>query len=483
VHTRIILKILGLLLMLFSITLIPPIIVSLIYKDGGTYAFTSAFVWMLVVGTLLWFFTRHETHDLKIRDGFLIVVMFWTVLGMVGAIPLYFAAATDISVTDAIFESFSGLTTTGATVLSGLDHLPHALLWYRQQLQWLGGLGIIVLAVAILPMLGIGGMQLYRAEMPGPMKDNKLAPRISETAKTLWLIYLWLTIACALAYWLAGMSGFDAITHSFTTVAIGGFSTHDASMGFFDSTSIELIAMIFMVLAGFNFILHFTAFRNLSVKPYLNDPEAKTYVVLLAIGVAVATAYLTLHQVYPTWQESLRYGAFQVISIGTTTGYANADFASWPAFLPVMLIMMSVIGASAGSTGGGIKVIRFILLFKQGSREIKSLLHPNALIPVKLNGKAIPEKVMMAVWGFFSLYIVIFVMLMLLLMALGLDMVTAFSSVTATINNLGPGLGEVSANFQNLSDPVKWVLTFSMVLGRLEIFTLLILFTAAFWRK
>lgn len=482
-HTRIILKVLGLLLMLFSITLIPPIIVSLIYKDGGTYAFTSAFFWMLLVGTVFWFFTRHETHDLKIRDGFLIVVMFWTVLGMVGAIPLYFAAATDISVTDAIFESFSGLTTTGATVLSGLDHLPHALLWYRQQLQWLGGLGIIVLAVAILPMLGIGGMQLYRAEMPGPMKDNKLAPRISETAKTLWLIYVWLTVACALAYWLAGMSGFDAITHSFTTVAIGGFSTHDASMGFFDSTSIEIIAMVFMVLAGFNFILHFTAFRHLSVKPYLNDPEAKTYVVLLALGVTVATAYLTLHQVYPTWQESLRYGAFQVISIGTTTGYANADFASWPAFLPVMLIMMSVVGASAGSTGGGIKVIRFILLFKQGSREIKSLLHPNALIPVKLNGKAIPEKVMMAVWGFFSLYIVIFVMLMLLLMALGLDMVTAFSSVTATINNLGPGLGEVSANFQNLSDPVKWVLTFSMVLGRLEIFTLLILFTAAFWRK
>jgi len=483
VHTRIILKILGLLLMLFSITLIPPIAVSLIYNDGGTYAFTSAFVWMLIVGTVLWLWTRRETHDLKIRDGFLIVVMFWTVLGMVGAIPLYFAAATDISVTDAIFESFSGLTTTGATVLTGLDQLPHALLWYRQQLQWLGGLGIIVLAVAILPMLGIGGMQLYRAEMPGPMKDNKLAPRISETAKTLWLIYLWLTIACATAYWLAGMHWFDAIGHSFSTVAIGGFSTHDASMGFFDSVAIEVIAMTFMALAGFNFILHFTAFRNLSAKPYLNDPEAKVYVVLMVVGILVATAYLTLHQVYPTWQESLRYGAFQVISIGTTTGYANADFASWPAFLPMMLIMMSVVGASAGSTGGGIKVIRFILLFKQGSREIKSLLHPNAMIPVKLNGKAIPEKVMMAVWGFFSLYIVIFVMLMLLLMALGLDMVTAFSSVTATLNNLGPGLGEVAANFQNLSDPVKWVLTFSMVLGRLEIFTLLILFTAAFWRK
>ncbi|WP_153003536.1 TrkH family potassium uptake protein [Thiomicrospira sp. WB1] len=482
-HTRIILKILGLLLMLFSITLIPPIAVSLIYNDGGTYAFTSAFVWMLIVGTLLWFFTRHETHDLKIRDGFLIVVMFWTVLGMVGAIPLYFAAATDISITDAVFESFSGLTTTGATVLTGLDQLPRALLWYRQQLQWLGGLGIIVLAVAILPMLGIGGMQLYRAEMPGPMKDNKLAPRISETAKTLWLIYLWLTIACATAYWLGGMSWFDAISHSFSTVAIGGFSTHDASIGHFDSLAIELIAMTFMVLAGFNFILHFTAFRHLSVKPYFNDPEAKTYVALLVVGILVATTYLTMHQVYPSWQESLRYGAFQVISIGTTTGYANADFASWPAFLPMMLIMMSVVGASAGSTGGGIKVIRFVLLFKQGSREIKSLLHPNALIPVKLNGKAIPEKVMMAVWGFFSLYIVIFVMLMLLLMALGLDMVTAFSSVTATLNNLGPGLGEAAANFQSLSDPVKWVLTFSMVLGRLEIFTLLILFTAAFWRK
>jgi trk system potassium uptake protein TrkH len=344
-------------------------------------------------------------------------------------------------------------------------------------------LGIIVLAVAILPMLGIGGMQLYRAEMPGPMKDNKLAPRISETAKTLWLIYLWLTIACALAYWLAGMSGFDAITHSFTTVAIGGFSTHDASMGFFDSTSIELIAMIFMVLAGFNFILHFTAFRNLSVKPYLNDPEAKTYVVLLAIGVAVATAYLTLHQVYPTWQESLRYGAFQVISIGTTTGYANADFASWPAFLPVMLIMMSVIGASAGSTGGGIKVIRFILLFKQGSREIKSLLHPNALIPVKLNGKAIPEKVMMAVWGFFSVYVMLFFLMMVGVMATGVDQITAWSAVGSALNNLGPALGEASTHYGNMPAFAKWVLVVAMLLGRLEIFTVLVLFTPAFWRR
>ncbi|WP_019894910.1 TrkH family potassium uptake protein [Hydrogenovibrio halophilus] len=482
-HTRIILKVLGLLLMLFSITLIPPIIVSLIYKDGGTYAFTSAFVWMLLVGTTFWFFTRHETHDLKIRDGFVIVVMFWTVLGLVGAIPLYFAAATDISVTDAIFESFSGLTTTGATVLNGLDHLPHALLWYRQQLQWLGGMGIIVLAVAILPMLGIGGMQLYRAETPGPVKDNKLAPRISETAKTLWYIYLGITIACAISFWAAGMSWFDAIGHSFSTVAIGGFSTHDASIGHFDSVHIEMITMLFMYIAGINFALHFTAYRHMSVQRYLSDPEYKAYTFILLGGIAIVSFYLYATQTYPTWAESLRYGSFQVMSIATTAGFASADFSSWPVFLPIFLILMSYIGGSAYSTGGGMKVIRVMLLFKQGLREIQKLLHPNAMMPVKLNGKPVSEKIMAAIWGFFSLYVFTVVVSTLILLAMGLDPMTAFSSVTATITNLGPGLGDVASNFSSLSDPVKWFLTFLMVLGRLELFTILILFSAAFWRK
>jgi trk system potassium uptake protein TrkH len=482
-HTKIILKVLGILLMVFSLTLIPPFIISLIYHDGGSSDFAFSGLGLFSLGLLLWLPNRHERHDLKIRDGFLIVVMFWTVLGFAGAIPMYFASNIYISLTDAIFESFSGLTTTGATVINGLDALPHSVLWYRQQLQWLGGMGIIVLAVAILPMLGIGGMQLYRAEMPGPMKDTKLAPRISETAKALWYIYLGLTLACALGYWLAGMDWFDAFAHSFSTVAIGGFSTHDASIGHFDSVEIELIAMFFMFLAGINFALHFSAFRNLSARPYFGDPEFKIYALLIIIGILISSGYLLYREVYLSWEDALRYGAFQTVSIATTTGFANTDFTVWPAFVPVMLIMMTFIGGSAGSTAGGMKVIRFILLAKQGSREIRRLLHPNALMPVKLHGKAIPDRVIAAVWGFFSLYVVSFIIIMLLLMALGLDQITAFSTVAATINNLGPALGQASANYQSLSDPAKWILTFAMLLGRLEIFTLLVLFTASFWRK
>jgi len=469
--------------MVFSVSLIPSLIIALIYQDGGLYEFAYSAIGLLILGILLWYPTRRDKHDLKIRDGFLIVVMFWTVLGFAASVPMYFATGINLSFTDAVFESFSALTTTGATVIVGLDHLPHSLLWYRQQLQWMGGMGIIVLAVAILPMLGIGGMQLYRAETPGPVKDAKLAPRISETAKALWYIYLGLTISCAVAYWFAGMNWFDAFSHSFSTVAIGGFSTHDASIGYFNSIQIEIVAMVFMFLAGLNFALHFTAFRNVSTSPYRVDPEFKIFALLLLIGIVISTLYLWLHNVYPTWQEALRFGAFQTVSIASTTGFSNADFAMWPAFFPVMLILMSFIGGSAGSTAGGMKVIRFILLAKQGLREIQRLLHPNALMPIKLHGKVIPDKILTAVWGFFSLYVTSFIFILLILMALGLDYNTAFSAVAATINNLGPGLGEVAANYQSLSDPAKWVLTFTMLLGRLEIFTLLVLFTAAFWRK
>lgn len=479
-HNKLIFKILGLLLMIFSLTLIPPIIVAYIYDNGGLKEFSLSLIFLLFTGLMMWYPTRKNKRELKIRDGFLIVVMFWTVLGFVGAIPLYFVTN---SFTNAVFESFSALTTTGATVITGLDNMPHSILWYRQQLQWLGGMGIIVLAVAILPMLGIGGMQLYRAESPGPVKDSKLAPRISETAKALWYIYLGLTVSCAVSYWFAGMDWFDAISHSFSTVAIGGFSTHDDNIGYFKSLEIEIVAMVFMFLAGINFALHFTAFRNKSTSPYRFDPEVKIYTGLLVFAIIITTLYLTINSVYPTWQENLRHGAFQTISLATTTGFSSVDYSIWPAFIPVLLLFMSFIGGCAGSTAGGMKVIRIILLAKQGSREIIRLLHPNAIIPVKLHGKVVPDRVITAVWGFFSLYIVSFMSIMLILMVLGLDQVTAFSAVAATINNLGPGLGEVANNFQNVSDPVKWVLTFTMLLGRLEIFTLLVLFTAAFWRK
>jgi len=469
--------------MLFSLSLIPPVVVSLIYHDGGTQDFLLSSMTLFLVGTSMWFPSRHVQRDLKIRDGFIIVVMFWVVLGFAGAVPMYFTSNLSITLTDAIFESFSGLTTTGATVMSGIENLPHSMLWYRQQLQWLGGMGIIVLAVAILPMLGIGGMQLYRAETPGPVKDNKLAPRISETAKALWYIYLGITLACAFSFRMAGMSWFDAFAHSFSTVAIGGFSTYDASIGYFDSIQIEVITMLFMYIAGINFALHFPAFRHLSFKRYLSDPEYKGYTLIILTSILIVSSYLYFNEIAAGWQEALRYGSFQVISIGTTAGFASTDFTVWPAFLPIFLILLSYIGGSAYSTGGGMKVIRVMLLFKQGMREIQQLLHPNALMPVKLNGKPVSEKIMTAIWGFFSLYVFIVVILTLVLLAMGLDGLTAFSAVTATITNLGPGLGDVSANFSGLSDPAKWVLTFTMLLGRLELFTLLVLFTTAFWRK
>ncbi len=344
-------------------------------------------------------------------------------------------------------------------------------------------MGIIVLAVAIMPMLGVGGMQLYRAETPGPHKDAKLTPRIAETAKALWYIYAGLTVACGVSYWMAGMSAFDAIGHSFSTVAIGGFSTHDHSIGYFQSSTIELIAVVFMLLAGMNFALHFMAWRNFSLKPYLFDTEVKAYLGVLFLVTAITVGYLYYTDTFIFFSDALHAGLFQAVSIGTTTGFTTAEYFVWPGFLPVMLLFASFIGGCAGSTGGGMKVIRFWLLIKQGHREIVRLIHPNAQIPVKVNSKPMPDRVIDAVWGFFAAYVGSFVVIMLFLMATGLNQVTAFSAVAACMNNLGPGLGGVGANYVEINDPAKWALSFAMMLGRLEIFTLLILFTRAFWRR
>jgi trk system potassium uptake protein TrkH len=481
-HFLAIQRLLGLLLMIFSVTLLPPVLVSWIYHDGQDAVFLGAALVVIVLGGLMWFPARRFRNELRVRDGFLIVVMFWLVLGFAGAIPLSISENPHLSITDAIFESFSGLTTTGATVITGLDDLPESVLYYRQQLQWLGGMGIIVLAVAIMPMLGVGGMQLYRAETPGPLKDTKMTPRITETAKALWYIYLGLTVACALCYWLAGMSGFDAIAHSFSTIAIGGFSTHDLSIGFFHSSTIELIAVIFMLLAGINFALHFTAWRSMSLRPYIYESEVRAYLGVLVLVTAVTVGYLYYTDTFIIFSDALHAGLFQAISIGTTTGFTTAAYFDWPGFLPVMLLFVSFIGGCAGSTGGGMKVIRFLLLLKQGHRETMRLIHPNAQVPVKINAKPMPDRVINAVWGFFAAYVASFVVILLFVMATGLDQVTAFSAVAACMNNLGPGLGGVGANYVYLNDPAKWALSFAMMLGRLEVFTLLILFTRAFWR-
>ena len=475
-------RILGLLLMMFSLTMLPPIIFSIYYNDNSWLPFVEGFGITLAAGLLFWLPVHRSKKDLRLRDGFLIVASFWTVLGTAGAAPLYFADALSLTFTDAVFESMSGLTTTGATVLTGLDNLPVSILYYRQQLQWLGGMGIIVLAVAVLPMLGVGGMQLYRAEAPGPVKDNKLTPRITETAKALWYVYLAFTISCMICYRIAGMGWFDALCHAFSTVAIGGFSTHDASIGYFNSPYIDIVAVFFMFAAGINFSLHFFAWRYVSVKHFFKDPEFRAYSMILIVMSTVVIASLFFYRGFDNPVDTAVKGLFQAVSIATTTGFTTDSFAMWPAALPVLLVLSSFIGGSAGSTAGGIKVIRWLLVYKQGVREIVRLVHPSAEIPVKLGTKAVPSRVVEAVWGFFSVYIIVFGVMLLAMMSTGLDQVTAFSAVAATLNNLGPGLGDVASGFMGLSDTAKWISVAGMLLGRLEIFTLLVLITPTFWR-
>lgn len=476
-------RILGILLSLFSLTQLPPLLIAWWIDESSQGAFLISFLLILVIGFILWFPVRKMQNELKLRDGFVVVVLFWAGLGLTGCIPLVLAEHPHLSLTDAAFESLSGLTTTGATVMTGIDYLPKSIQFYRQELQWLGGMGIIVLAVAILPILGIGGMQLYKAETPGPLKDSKLTPRITETAKALWYIYLSITILCAVLYWMAGMSLFDAIAHSFSTISIGGFSTHDLSIGYFNNSLVESIAVVFMVIAGANFTLHFLAWQDISIKHYLGDSEFKAYLSFLLALCAFTVFYLVVKG-YNTEQFSpVADGIFQTVSIATTTGFTTTKYHLWPDLLPVLLLFSSFIGACAGSTGGGLKVIRVLLLFRQGLREIKRLIHPNAIFSIKINNKPVQERVINAVWGFFATYIIVFAVLLLLLMSTGLDQPTAFSAIAACMNNLGPGLGSVSENYGNISDSAKWFLCIAMLLGRLEIFTLLVLFTPTFWRN
>jgi trk system potassium uptake protein TrkH len=480
-HISITLRILGILMMLFSLTLIAPMAVALIYSDATLSDFARAMGITWLSGLLLWLPTRNTRHELRTRDGFLITTMFWSVLGLFGALPFALHGGLEISATDAIFESISGLTTTGATVITGLDDLPKSLLFYRQQLQWLGGIGIIVVAVAILPMLGIGGMQLFQAETPGPSKDSKLTPRITETAKALFTIYLLLTMACGFSYWVAGMSGFDAICHAFSTVAIGGFSTHDASMGFYQNPYILLICSIFMFIAAINFSLHFMAFRRRSLLAYLKDSEAVFFGSVLSICIVITCTVLFYTGTFEL-SQSVIHGLFQAVSITTTTGFTTSDFAHWPSFLPLMLLIFSFMGGCAGSTGGGIKALRLMLIHKQGLRELKQLVHPQAVIPLKIGNRRVEAKVVSAVWSFLAVYMMVFLVLLILIVATGLEFETAFSAVAASLNNLGPGLGDVAYHYGAISNPAKWLLCAAMLLGRLEVFTVLVLFTPAFWR-
>jgi trk system potassium uptake protein len=480
-HHSVTLRVTGILLALFSLVLFLPIVVALIYSEDTVETFATAGAITLAAGLLL-MCSRRERRELRSGDGFLITVLFYSGLGLFGAIPLYLAEGVDTGFTDSVFESLSGLTTTGATVLSGLDDMPRSILFYRQLLQWLGGMGIIVLAVAVLPMLGIGGMQLYRAEFTGPMKDSKLTPRITETAKALWYLYVGITAACATAYWAAGMSAFDAICHSFSTVAIGGFSTYDASIGHFDSAAIEAVAIVFMVLAGINFGLHFIAWRRRDPRYYLQDREVRLYLGVVT-GIAVIVCVILLQHPGAT-ETPLRDGIFQAVSIATTTGFTTGDFSAWPSAAPVLLLFAAFAGGCAGSTAGGIKMVRVLLIYLQGLREIKRLIHPNGVFTIKLGATRVPDRVVDAVWGFFAVYVIVFLTMVTLVMLVSdLDFTTAFSAVAACLNNLGPGLGDVAQNYDALPDAAKWLLVAAMLLGRLEIFTLLVLLTPAFWRR
>lgn len=474
-------SVLGLMLLLFSGSLIPPLVVAWFYGDGEFVHFSVILLISLLTGLLFWLPFRRQQYNLHTRDGFIIVNLFWIVMGMLYALPFMFGLQMNLA--DAVFEAVSGFTTTGATVIIGLDELPHSILFFRQEIQWFGGIGFVVSAVAILPMLGVGGMQLFKAETPGPMKDEKLTPRITSTARILWRIYALLTLACALAYWLAGMSPFDAIAHALTTLSTGGFSTHDASLGWFRSQTIETIAMLFMLLGGISFALHFVAWHGRSLKGYWRSSEVRVFLLVVAVTVVLCTLVNLREGHFDSLWESLRISGFTVVSVITSTGFGIEDFSLWPTLLPLVLILISFMGACSGSTSGGMKSVRFVILARQSVLVIQRLVHPAMVRPLKLDGRVVAPRVVDAVWGFFAVYVVVFVLFMLGLMFDGMDQLSAFGAVATCLNNLGPGLGTVSTNFVGVDDSVKWILSLAMLLGRLEIFTVLVLFAPAFWRS
>lgn len=475
-------KIIGSLLVMFSLSVIVPIAISLYYQDGGLVAFTTTGASELIAGLVVLFIFRKGNQQLRTRDGFLVVALVWIVLSGFAAIPFHISSLVHMSITDSFFEAVSGLTTTGATIIPDIEHLPHAILFYRQELQFLGGMGIVVLAVAVLPMLGIGGMQLYRAETPGQLKDKKLTPRITETAKALWLIYIILTIACAASYWAGGMSLFNAIGESFSTIATGGFSMHSKGFVFYHSNAIYLIATFFMFLSGTSFILHYSVFQQRRVSVLWKDTQFRYYVFLIFLVAGFTISVITSHHVYNRFEVSFINGLFSAVSMVTTTGFKNSYFSHWPSFVPVMLLCVGIIGACSGSTTGGIKIIRFVLICKQSMREMLRLIHPNGVYLIKFGNQALPSKTIEAMWGFIGIFIAVFVVLVLIFIATGMNFLTAFSATVDSLANVGAGIGDVAQTFEHVSTTAKWVLSIAMIAGRLEIFTLLLLFTPAFWR-
>jgi trk system potassium uptake protein TrkH len=476
--------VLGLMLMIFSLAYLMPMAASLIYADDTLEDFADAMAIALLVGGLLWFATRRHKRELRPRDGFLLVTLAWVLMAAIATVPLMLVI-DGLSFTDAFFETMSGLTTTGATVLTGLEKLPPAVNIWRHELNWLGGMGIIVLAVAVLPLLGVGGMQLYKAETPGPMKDSKLTARIADTAKALWLVYFAITVACILSLKAVGMNWLDAICHAFAALSLGGFSTYDASVGQFDSPAIEAVLIVFMMLAGMNFATHYVAWQGRSLRAYWRDAEARAFVALVASSILVCALYLVAVGTYSEFLTALRHVAFNLVSIATDCGFASLDYDKWPVFVPLWMLFLSAVSVCSGSTGGGIKMIRALILAKQGLVELKRLVHPSIVAPVKVGDTTIPQNIANAVLGFIFLYILAVGELTFFLVASGLDFVSSITAIIACINNAGPGLNVVgpAQNFQPLTDFQTWICSFAMLIGRLEVLSVFVLFTPDFWRK
>lgn len=475
---------LGMMVAVFSIAYLMPVVTALIYDDPVVLLdFLLAMVGTAAAGVLMWMLTRHYKGELSIRHGYLLVVTMWAAMPLFGSIPLLLLVP-GLSLTDAYFETMSAMTTTGATVLTGLDDLPPAVNIWRHELQWLGGLGVIVLSVAVLPLLGIGGRQLFKAETPGPMKDAALTPRIADTARNLWVVYVVVTLACIASLKWAGMSWLDAVCHAFSTTGLGGFSTHDASVGYFDSPLIEFVMVVFMLFAVVNFATHFLAVRGRTLRVYKHDTEAKAALAVILSSCVGIALFLWWNGVYADFLTALRHATFNVVSIGASSGYASVDYGQWPIFAPLWMLLVGCIAASSGSTGGGIKMIRTLVLFKQAGREFVQLLHPLAVNPMKIAGSVVPNNIVFAVLGFIFLYFMTIATLTFVMLISGMDFISGFSAVLACVNNFGPGLGQVgpAANYQGLSDFQSWVCIFAMLVGRLEIFTVLILFTPQFWR-
>ena len=473
-----ILNLFSVLVLFFSFSYIFPIVVSIIFDDGALHIFVKTLIAISLIGIIGLAATRNINNELSQKDGFVIIVMFWVVLSVAGSIPFYLSG---MSIIDSFFESMSGITTTGATVISNIDALPESVLFYRQMLQWMGGMGLIVLAIAVMPLLGIGGGQIYKTEIPGAMGEQRLTPRIKETAQALWSIYLGLTILCALLYYLGGMSAFDAISHAMSTVAIGGFSTHNESIGYFNSSTIEIICIVFMLLSAFSFTLHYFAIYKRKPLKYFYDPEFRFFfsILLLVLAASLFINSFTDYENSPNFKEII----FHSVSMITTTGFSISDTSDWPLSVSFLLLVGAFVGACSGSVGGGVKSWRVMIMLNHAYSNIMKMIHPNSVISLKIGSRSVDDEVATSVWGFFSIYVISFMILLLAVLTSGLDLESAFSAVGACLNNLGPGLGAVSENYSNISSFTKSILAFAMLLGRLEIFTLLVILTPMFWAK